>query len=449
MKLHSYSTDSNKQKSIERAGERRLEMSSRYDDRDYQRESEGRRSEWDDGRSWGGRSQGRYRYGDNERTREGRSSREYGGESRGREYGRGEYGSRGEYGRSEYGGESRSGSRDEYQRGRQSYGTAGRAGWETERDDVEDRDDRYGGYRGGYGQGYEQSFGGYGSGYESSRGYGRGSESSADYDRGRYDRGSESRYGRGGYESSDRYRSSSDYSQRYNYPTGFRSSQPYNERGRTYDAEGGRYGRDYDRERYGGEQRGWWDRASDAIASWFGDEEAERRRYMDHQREQRGRGPKGYRRSDERIKEDVNDRLTEDYYLDASEITVEVANGEVTLNGTVDVRRDKRRAEDVVESVSGVTNVENRLRVKGGERNAYQSLDSSSRTSGASTSSAAAGATGAGTTGTGIGSTGISATERGTSGTQTSTSGTSATETGTSDPGAKGADRSRGTGTGS
>ena len=44
-------------------------MSSRYDDRDYDREGQnrGRRSESDYGRSWGGRSQGRYRYGDNER----------------------------------------------------------------------------------------------------------------------------------------------------------------------------------------------------------------------------------------------------------------------------------------------------------------------------------------------------------------------------------------------
>ena len=46
-------------------------------------------------------------------------------------------------------------------------------------------------------------------------------------------------------------------------------------------------GRDrYDR----GEDRGWWDRASDAVASWFGDEDAERRRHMDQQREHRGRG---------------------------------------------------------------------------------------------------------------------------------------------------------------
>jgi osmotically-inducible protein OsmY len=86
---------------------------------------------------------------------------------------------------------------------------------------------------------------------------------------------------------------------------------------------------------------------------------------MDKMREgkYRGRGPKGYRRSDERIKEDVNDRLTDYSYLDASEIVVSVKDGDVTLSGTVLDRGDKRVAEAVAESVSGVKNVQNNLRV--------------------------------------------------------------------------------------
>lgn len=79
-----------------------------------------------------------------------------------------------------------------------------------------------------------------------------------------------------------------------------------------------------------------------------------------------GRGPKGYRRSDERIQEDVNEALTRDPDVDASEIEVRVQNGEVTLTGTVDERRAKRRAEDVAESCSGVTDVHNQLRVVAG-----------------------------------------------------------------------------------
>lgn len=77
----------------------------------------------------------------------------------------------------------------------------------------------------------------------------------------------------------------------------------------------------------------------------------------------RGRGPRGYVRSDERIGEDVNDRLAEDPYLDASNIEVQVAAGEVTLTGTVDDRTAKRRAEDDAEGVSGVKHVQNNLRI--------------------------------------------------------------------------------------
>jgi hypothetical protein len=78
----------------------------------------------------------------------------------------------------------------------------------------------------------------------------------------------------------------------------------------------------------------------------------------------RGRGPKGYRRSDERILEDVNDRLTEDPRVDASEVQVDVQGGEVTLTGTVGSREERRRAEDVAEGASGVTYVMNNLRVR-------------------------------------------------------------------------------------
>jgi osmotically-inducible protein OsmY len=76
-----------------------------------------------------------------------------------------------------------------------------------------------------------------------------------------------------------------------------------------------------------------------------------------------GRGPRGYRRSDERIREDVNERLTDDWRVDASDIEVSVDNGLVTLAGRVGSRAQKRRAEDVAESVSGVTDVSNQLRV--------------------------------------------------------------------------------------
>jgi osmotically-inducible protein OsmY len=119
---------------------------------------------------------------------------------------------------------------------------------------------------------------------------------------------------------------------------------------------------------YGGRdraERDFFERAGDDMHSWFGEEEAERRRRMDEMRSglYLGRGPRGYKRSDERIREDVNHRLTEEYYLNASDIEVGVNNCVVTLTGRMDTRHDKRRAEDLAESVSGVTDVTNHLRV--------------------------------------------------------------------------------------
>jgi osmotically-inducible protein OsmY len=122
----------------------------------------------------------------------------------------------------------------------------------------------------------------------------------------------------------------------------------------------GRGSRDYQ------EDRGFFERAGDEVRSWFGDAEAEGRRDRDMREAglHRGRGPKGYQRSDARIMEDVNDRLTDDPHIDASEIEVSVANREVTLTGTVNSRFEKRHAEDLAESVPGVSHVQNNLRVQ-------------------------------------------------------------------------------------
>jgi osmotically-inducible protein OsmY len=189
------------------------------------------------------------------------------------------------------------------------------------------------------------------------------------------------------------------------------------------------------------DERGFWDRAGDEVRSWFGDEEASRRRARDErgwggsQRDRwgartegvrddwdyrdtggyreperwsppqryvgpswtrepgyggedwerhverpgwgdpsawgpervagphAGRGPRGYTRPDERIREDVCDRLAQHGYVDASDIDVRVSDGEVTLEGSVRERQEKRLAEDVAERVAGVRDVHNLLRV--------------------------------------------------------------------------------------
>ena len=77
-----------------------------------------------------------------------------------------------------------------------------------------------------------------------------------------------------------------------------------------------------------------------------------------------GVGPRGYRRSDDRIAEDVCERFTRNPYLDASEVEVRVEEGEVTLEGEVENRTAKRLAEDIAEAASGVLDVHNRLRIR-------------------------------------------------------------------------------------
>lgn len=76
-----------------------------------------------------------------------------------------------------------------------------------------------------------------------------------------------------------------------------------------------------------------------------------------------GRGPRGYQRSDERIREDICERMCDCGELDASDIDVQVTNAEVTLLGTVQDRQDKRLAEDLTDQVSGVREVHNQIRV--------------------------------------------------------------------------------------
>src|ERR1044071_1373994 len=194
-------------------------MPRRYDDRDFDRDSQyygqyNTRSESDYGSGFSRGSD----YGRNwESERYGNEGRFPGDEDLGRYSSRrGREGGR-EVGR-ERGREARS--------GRQNYW--GR-GWENERDES-NRESRYGSYgRSGAERGYSEGLTG-------------------------------------------------GFSERYNNPTNRSTESRYGERGRGYDY-------DYDRGRYDREEggRGWWDRASDEVASWFGDTEAERRRRMDQQ----------------------------------------------------------------------------------------------------------------------------------------------------------------------
>ena len=188
-------------------------------------------------------------------------------------------------------------------------------------------------------------------------------------------------YGGGGYEQASRDRgpsfggersrgSRADYGRSYGsgYGPGDSSGFISNDRNGTSYArsgygidrynEGGRSGY-RDDTRYDNQDRGMFERAGDEIASWFGDEDAARRREQDH----RGRGPSNYTRSNERLLEHACERLTEDRGVDARNINVTCENNEVTLDGTVNTRWEKRRAEDIVHDISGVNHVQNNLRL--------------------------------------------------------------------------------------
>lgn len=225
--------------------------------------------------------------------------------------------------------------------------------------------DRESGYGGMYGEGYRE---GYGQGYGSWVGEGRG--------RSRFGQpygGSDDTWGNGwrgeGQTSPSRYGPGwGDQHGRMGYRTfggaygaGYAGGQwP----GEEYGDYGYGYGRGAGNRPARGNDRDFWDRASDEVASWFGDDDAARRRRRDEREDHRGRGPKGYTRSDDRIREDVSDALSDDSMVDASDISVTVSGSEVTLNGTVQNRSAKRRAEDCADNVSGVKHVQNNLRVK-------------------------------------------------------------------------------------
>jgi hypothetical protein len=98
----------------------------------------------------------------------------------------------------------------------------------------------------------------------------------------------------------------------------------------------------------------------------------------------RGKGPKNYRRSDERIHEEICERLSLHGDLDASDIEVQVKGGTVTLTGEVSERAAKRMAEDAIDDISGVTDVNNQIRVRQSQGQRSSSSSSSPSSSGGS-----------------------------------------------------------------
>lgn len=137
--------------------------------------------------------------------------------------------------------------------------------------------------------------------------------------------------------------------------------------------------RDFSGNRSSRDDRGFLERAGDAVSRWFGDDSD----YGSRRENYRGHGPAGYTRTDERIREDACERLTDDWGVDARKIEVSVSNAEITLDGTVATREQKRRAEDLVDDLTGVKNVQNNLRVDEGsawDRNNSETASSANKT---------------------------------------------------------------------
>jgi hypothetical protein len=81
-----------------------------------------------------------------------------------------------------------------------------------------------------------------------------------------------------------------------------------------------------------------------------------------------GKGPRTAMRADSLIAEELNERMTDDDQLDASEILVRVEDGNVLITGDVPERWMKHRAEDIADSIRGVKHIDNRLHVDNGSK---------------------------------------------------------------------------------
>ena len=205
-----------------------------------------------------------------------------------------------------------------------SYGNYGSSDFESGRTEF---DESIAGrpYYGSSGQGnrgyYREGWRGYGS-RPGNMGYG---------DRQRPDQWNRDAYGTGGFSSGQRNAFNTDYS----------SSQYGGSYPRTTDDSWS-----WDRSEYGRDRGRDEESFGDKVKNFF------------------GIGPKGYKRSDDRIREDISERLEDHPRVDASNIEVIVAEGVVTLSGTVDDRWAKRQAEDISHDVRGVKDVNNQIRVQ-------------------------------------------------------------------------------------
>lgn len=128
----------------------------------------------------------------------------------------------------------------------------------------------------------------------------------------------------------------------------------------SYD-QGSTYGQDYENRRYETQHGAgsFFNRQDSSSGYWSPATSQNYRGSGLHS----GKGPKNFRRSDERIREEVCQALTDHADIDASEVEVEVKDGVVTISGEVESRHAKRMVEEAIEYMPGVKDVQNELRM--------------------------------------------------------------------------------------
>ncbi len=95
----------------------------------------------------------------------------------------------------------------------------------------------------------------------------------------------------------------------------------------------------------------------------WGEEQFRAERREEQGRRQSNAGPRGRRRSDESLRDEIREILTADPELEVTDMEVEVEGGAVTLTGAVIDSDARLLAEELVETLPGVREVHNRLRV--------------------------------------------------------------------------------------
>ncbi|MCY1272789.1 BON domain protein [compost metagenome] len=329
-----------------------------WDDDDWQPESE--RDRWQAQRRRQQLTPGQTSYGGPARQAGGYSN-EYGAGRYPERPAQGEYGSRGDY-RSGYGGDDDSGCGS---RGRQGY--QGYEGRRYERDERSQRDQGEEPYRRRAGSSLRYGLNG---GY----GWERAGEWRDPQAWQRDDDDAERQWRESAERARDPYEPARDRN-RDSYFRDLRSDTRYWTEERDEREDEQRHGQRYSRE--AARQRGWETdyredyrdddqedhgvlynlgrRIGEAVGDLFG---------TDQREPERKAGPRGYQRSDERIRDQICERLTYARGVDVSDVSVDVSNGVVSLTGTVCERGQKYYIEDLADGTYGVKEVNNDIRVR-------------------------------------------------------------------------------------